>query len=67
MEQQKQQDEERQWLADQLGTPWATKFDLGGIKILNSRGMVVAKMVMENDNRAALAAAEICDYMNRRY
>ena len=67
MSQQRQQDEERQWYADQLGTPWVTKFDVGGMKIINSRGMVVAKMVMENDNSAALAAAEICDYINRQY
>ena len=58
---------EREWMADQLGAPWAVKLDLGGTKILDREGNVVAKMVMQDDNLAALAANEIIGIINKRY
>ena len=53
--------------ADQLKAPWAVRIDLCGVKILDRESNVVAKMVMPNDDLAALAAAEIIDVINRRY
>ena len=58
---------QQEWEADQLKTPWAARIDLGGVKILDRESNVVAKMVMPNDELAALAAAEIIDVINRRY
>lgn len=58
---------ERQWIADQLGTPWAVKLDPGAVKILDRNGSVVAKMVMGDDQAAALAASEIIGVMNSQY
>jgi len=58
---------EREWIADQLRTPWAVKLDPGAIKILDRDGSVVAKMVMGDDQTAALAAGEIIGLINTRY
>jgi hypothetical protein len=58
---------QQEWEADQLKAPWAVRIDLGGVKILDRESNVVAKMVMPNDDLAALAAAEIIDVINRRY
>ena len=58
---------QQEWEADKLKAPWAVRIDLGGVKILDRESNVVAKMVMPNDDLAALAAAEIIDVINRRY
>ena len=57
--------EEAEWLKRRLKMPWAVKIDLGGIKVINSDGKVVAKMVMETDNDASLASAVIVEAVNK--
>jgi hypothetical protein len=57
--------EEAEWVKRRLKTPWAVKVDLGGIKVINSDGKVVAKMVMETDNDASLASAVIVERVNK--
>jgi hypothetical protein len=54
-------------MADQLQTPWAVKLDPGAVKILDRNGNVVAKMVMGDDQTAALAASEIIGLVNGTY
>jgi hypothetical protein len=54
-------------MADQLQTPWAVKLDPGAVKILDRNGSVVAKMVMGDDQTAALAAGEIIGLVNSQY
>jgi hypothetical protein len=58
---------EQEWMADQLQTPWAVKLDPGAVKILDRNGSVVAKMVMGDDQTAALAAGEIIGLVNSQY
>lgn len=41
--------------------------DLGGIKIVDNEGNVVAKMVMKDDYAAGLAASEIIGLINKQY
>ena len=57
--------EETDWIKRRLKTPWAVKIDLGGIKVINQDGRVVAKMVMETDNDASLASAVIVEAVNK--
>ena len=57
--------EEAEWVKRRLKMPWAVKVDLGGIKVINSEGKVVAKMVMETDNDASLASAVIVEAVNK--
>lgn len=57
--------EEAEWVKRRLKMPWAVKIDLGGVKIINSDGRVVAKMVMETDNDASLASAVIVEAVNK--
>lgn len=56
--------DEQKWAAEKVKTPWATKIDLGGIKIIDADGKIVAKMVLDTDQHAALAAALIVDRVN---
>jgi len=56
--------DEQQWAAQKVKTPWATKIDLGGVKIIDAEGKIVAKMVLETDQHAALAAALIVERVN---
>ena len=57
--------EEAEWVKARLKTPWAVKVDLGGIKLIDSQGKVVAKMVMETDQDASLASAVIVERVNK--
>jgi hypothetical protein len=41
--------------------------DPGGIKIVDREGNVVAKMVMQDDYAAGLAASEIIGLINKQY
>ena len=58
---------QQEWVADQLRAPWAVRMDPGGIKIVDREGNVVAKMVMQDDYAAGLAASEIIGLINKQY
>lgn len=57
---------EREWLADQLGTPWAVYFSDEKIQIVNVRMEPVVLFNLPQDITATLAS-EIIKVVNDRY
>lgn len=57
---------EREWLADQLGTPWAVQINEQKVQIVNVRLEPVVTLGLESDV-AAVVAAEIIKVVNDRY
>jgi hypothetical protein len=57
---------QQEWMADQLGTPWAVQIEQGKVSVINKDAVSVISFALES-MVAVMVAAEITKSINDRY
>ena len=60
-------DRQQEWMADQLGTPWAVEVNPQGLLVVDKYGQPVARLLHPKLQNQSLVADEILRLVNKMY